>query len=113
MSRGSVHDLLHPKTGQCKLSYVRKFSIAKQTAQGMNWLHQIEPAFLHLDLKPHNLLVDENWVVKVSDFGLSRMKNGESTTVEGLVGSPMYMSPEMMLGKPATTKSDVYRYSTI
>jgi len=113
MARGSVMDIIHPKNGEpSKISIKRKFTFAKETAQGMNWLHQIEPAFLHLDLKPANLLVDENWIVKVSDFGLSRMKNAE-TSVDGLVGSPMYMSPEMMLGKNPTTKSDVYSFGII
>jgi serine/threonine protein kinase len=42
----------------------------------MNYLHRSEPAIIHRDLKSHNLLVDENWKVKVSDFGLSRMLEG-------------------------------------
>jgi serine/threonine protein kinase len=42
-------------------------------ARGMNYLHSRRPPIIHRDLKSHNLLVDESWRVKVSDFGLSRI----------------------------------------
>lgn len=44
-------------------------------AKGMNYLHTSHPTVVHRDLKSPNLLVDKNWVVKVCDFGLSRMKH--------------------------------------
>ncbi len=62
----------------------------------MNWLHNARPQILHLDLKPANLLVDDNWEVKVADFGLSRI-NSRAGPNRGLMGSPVYMSPEMLL----------------
>ena len=68
MTKGSVADVLHPKNSVgSKISLKRKMLIAKETAQGMNYLHMSEPAILHLDLKPANLLIDENWTVKVAD----------------------------------------------
>ena len=83
MPRGSVWDLVHTNKEKNKLSIKRKMLMAKETAQAMNWLHKMQPAFLHLDLKVKisklslfnnknqtaNLLVDENYVVKIADFG--------------------------------------------
>ncbi|KAL1318545.1 hypothetical protein HN51_070862 [Arachis hypogaea] len=49
--------------------------MALDTARGMNYLHNCTPVIVHRDLKSPNHLVDKNWVVKVCDFGLSRMKH--------------------------------------
>jgi serine/threonine protein kinase len=58
-------------------------------------------------LKTQNILVDENWVAKVADFGLSRIKKTEQ---KGAVGSPLYMAPEVLAEQPYSEKADVYRY---
>eukprot|EP01114_Cavostelium_apophysatum_P018441 TRINITY_DN5700_c0_g1_i1.p1 TRINITY_DN5700_c0_g1~~TRINITY_DN5700_c0_g1_i1.p1 ORF type:complete len:732 (+),score=204.70 TRINITY_DN5700_c0_g1_i1:66-2261(+) len=110
MAKGSVFDLLHPKKGECELNFKRRFMMAKDAAQGMNWLHKMQPAFLHLDLKTMNLLVDENFVVKVSDFGLAQMKNKK---YKGHRGSPLYMSPEMLLDQEYGSKADVYSFGIV
>jgi serine/threonine protein kinase len=60
----------------------------------------------HLDLKTQNILVDENWVAKVADFGLSRIKKKDQ---KGAVGSPLYMAPEVLAEQPYSEKADVYR----
>jgi len=92
------------------MNFKRRMLVAKETAQGMNWLHKMQPAFLHLDLKTMNLLVDENFVVKVSDFGLAQMKNKKYT---GKRGSPLYMSPEMLLDETYNSKADVYSFGIV
>ena len=43
----------------------------------MNWLHQNIPPIIHMDLKPDNILYDDNFRIKVCDFGLSRIKEGD------------------------------------
>jgi serine/threonine protein kinase len=54
----------------------------------------MNPPFLHLDLKPANLLVDKNWNVKVADFGLSKIQSGKDD--DGMAGgSPFYMVPRL------------------
>jgi len=78
----------------------------------MNWLHQMNPPFLHLDLKPANLLVDKNLNVKVADFGLSKIHSGKED--DGMAGgSPFYMAPEVLLGRDYDIKSDVYSFGIL
>ena len=87
-----------------------RLGLAKGAALGMNWLHSQKPVFLHLDLKPANLLVDHNWVVKVADFGMSQIKGSASG---GIFGSPFYMAPEMLLEKGYDEKVDVYSFGIV
>jgi len=75
----------------------------------MNWLHCSN--ILHLDLKTQNLLVDENYVVKIADFGLSRIK--QQSKAKGKAGSPLYMAPEMLLDQGYDEKADVYSFGIV
>jgi len=99
----SIDKMLKDKTNPP--SFRQKLAWAKDTAMGINWLHCMKPPFLHLDVKAGNLLVDQSRTVKVSDFGMSAVKN---TT--GGRGTPLWMSPEMLLEKPYTEKTDIYSY---
>lgn len=67
---------------------------------------QKNPPILHLDLKSANVLIDENYVPKVADFGLSILDREEH---KEMVGSPFYMSPEVFTGFEYDTKADIYR----
>jgi len=70
MGQGSLYNLLHnPKV---PMNWDLKLKVALDAAKGMNYLHCSNPIVMHRDLKSHNLLVDDGWRVKVSDFGLSR-----------------------------------------
>lgn len=60
---------------------------------------------MHLDVKPSNLLIDENFRAKVADFGLS---NSRET-----VGSPLWMAPEVLLGETPTTAADVFSFAVV
>eukprot|EP01121_Diplochlamys_sp_Union-15-3_P012068 TRINITY_DN3567_c0_g1_i4.p1 TRINITY_DN3567_c0_g1~~TRINITY_DN3567_c0_g1_i4.p1 ORF type:complete len:388 (-),score=72.42 TRINITY_DN3567_c0_g1_i4:97-1260(-) len=81
--------------------------IAIDTALGMFWLHQTN--ILHLDLKPANLLVNDNWVVKVADFGISQMREN----LDSIGGTLNYMSPEILMGGDVDEKADVYSFGLV
>lgn len=89
----------------------QRLSWAKEAAQGMAWLHANNPAVIHRDLKLANLLYDEHEVVKVCDFGLSHFHDTATRLRDSTPkGTPLYMSPEVMLGRDITAKVDVYSF---
>ncbi|RYR07932.1 hypothetical protein Ahy_B05g075428 [Arachis hypogaea] len=61
-------------------------------ARGINYLHNCTPVIVHHDLKPQNLLVDKNWVVKLCDFGLSRMKHSTFLSSRSIGGTLSYVA---------------------
>ncbi len=64
---------------------------------------------IHRDLKPENILIDGQGWVKVMDFGIARATGGrDHSTTTTLTGTPAYMSPEQIAGKPADARSDIY-----
>eukprot|EP01087_Luapelamoeba_hula_P010598 TRINITY_DN2811_c0_g1_i2.p1 TRINITY_DN2811_c0_g1~~TRINITY_DN2811_c0_g1_i2.p1 ORF type:complete len:711 (-),score=170.90 TRINITY_DN2811_c0_g1_i2:53-2185(-) len=111
MPRGSCFDLIHPTDPKKKIVFKQRMKFAKDIALGMNWLHLSTPPILHLDLKPQNVLVDKNWVVKVADFGLSKVKQKDKS--QGTTGSPIYMAPEVLSDKPYDEKADVYSFGIL
>jgi len=70
-----------------------------------------ELAIVHRDIKPENLLLSHSGEVKVADFGLARVQNIDTaalTQVGVAMGTPLYMSPEQVEGKPVDARSDLY-----
>lgn len=96
--------------GDCDvvLSWNQRLVIACGTADGMAYLHAQTPAIIHRDLKSLNLLLDEDWSCKVTDFGLSRFKAGDDK-MTGQVGTYHWMAPEVINSEEYTEKADVYR----
>eukprot|EP01127_Copromyxa_protea_P021033 TRINITY_DN7130_c0_g1_i1.p1 TRINITY_DN7130_c0_g1~~TRINITY_DN7130_c0_g1_i1.p1 ORF type:complete len:469 (-),score=68.87 TRINITY_DN7130_c0_g1_i1:86-1492(-) len=112
MPNGDVERLLHDKN--VELSLCRRMVMAKDVALGMNWLHCNNPIFIHRDLKSSNLLLDENFRVKVCDFGFSQSKeHGQMLTDSGLKGTPLWMAPEVMRSKAFNEKVDVYSFGIV
>ncbi|MFS7943618.1 putative protein kinase TKL-CTR1-DRK-2 family [Helianthus anomalus] len=111
LPRGSLYKLLHRTNVQ--LDEKRRMRMALDVAKGMNYLHTSNPVIVHRDLKTPNLLVDKNWVVKVCDFGMSRMKHHTFLSSKSTAGTPEWMAPEVLRNEPATEKCDVYSFGVI
>ena len=78
------------------------------TARGLTYLHKdCRQKIVHLDIKPHNILLDEDFNAKVSDFGFSKLVDrDQSQVVTSIRGTPGYMAPEWM-SSVITEKVDV------
>ncbi|CAJ1952066.1 unnamed protein product [Sphenostylis stenocarpa] len=111
LPRGSLYRLLHRPNSQ--LDERRRLKMALDAARGMNYLHNCSPVIVHRDLKSPNLLVDKNWVVKVCDFGLSRMKHSTFLSSRSTAGTAEWMAPEVLRNEPSNEKCDVYSFGVI
>src|SRR5258706_946699 len=87
-------------------------SIAAQVADGLSYAHQ--HGVVHRDIKPANIMVAPSGPVKITDFGIARMRSSGDLTQTGMMlGSPKYMSPEQVIGKRADHRSDVFSLGII
>ncbi|OVA08444.1 Protein kinase domain [Macleaya cordata] len=111
LPRGSLYRLLHRPN--IHLDEKRRLRMALDVAKGMNYLHTSHPTIVHRDLKSPNLLVDKNWVVKVCDFGLSRLKHHTFLSSKSTAGTPEWMAPEVLRNEPSNEKCDVYSFGVI
>ncbi|KAK2373193.1 Serine/threonine-protein kinase sty17 [Trifolium repens] len=105
MSRGSLYDFLHRQKGVFKLPSLLKVAI--DVSKGMNYLHQNN--IIHRDLKTANLLMDENELVKVADFGVARVQT-QSGVMTAETGTYRWMAPEVIEHKPYDQKADVFSF---
>jgi serine/threonine-protein kinase len=88
-------------------------SVASQVAEGLAYAH--EHGVVHRDIKPANIMVLADGPVKITDFGIARMRaNNDELTQSGMMlGSPKYMSPEQVIGKRADHRSDIFSLGVI
>jgi serine/threonine protein kinase len=87
-------------------------SIAAQVAEGLAYAHQ--NGVVHRDIKPANIMVVSDGPVKITDFGIARMRASLDLTQTGvMLGSPKYMSPEQVIGKRADHRSDIFSLGVI
>lgn len=78
-----------------------------QALRGVAAGHKL--GIIHRDLKPSNLMITEEGVVKITDFGIAKVRNNSGQTrVSTRVGSASYMAPEQILGRPVDEKTDIY-----
>ncbi|KAL2948938.1 hypothetical protein AAZX31_20G151300 [Glycine max] len=117
MKNGSLDKWIFPSyQGRDRLlDWTTRFNIAIATAQGIAYFHeQCRDRIIHCDIKPENILVDENFCPKVSDFGLAKLMGREHSHVVTMVrGTRGYLAPEWVSNRPITVKADVYSYGML
>lgn len=86
--------------------------LAMGIAYGMAYLHSKKPPLIHRDLKSANLLVDESYTIKISDFGLCRVR-AYAQTMTGNCGTYQWMAPEILNNSHYTEKADIYSYGIV
>ncbi|KAG5682050.1 hypothetical protein PVAND_011438 [Polypedilum vanderplanki] len=106
---GSLHQVL--KEGSKVITPYRVVSWSKQIATGMNYLHSNK--IIHRDLKSPNILIGENEIIKISDFGTCREWNGVLSTKMSFCGTVAWMAPEIIRNELCSEKVDVWSYAVV
>ena len=118
MPNGSLDKLIYNQGSSsttCHLEWKMLYEIAIGIARGLEYLHRgCNTRILHFDIKPHNILLDENFRAKISDFGLAKLSKNDQSSVSviGTRGTTGYIAPEVCsnhFGR-VSFKSDVYSY---
>ncbi|XP_071914985.1 PR5-like receptor kinase isoform X3 [Coffea arabica] len=122
MPNGSLDKFIYQKrsssgdmTKDCQLEWKTLYEIAVGTARGLEYLHKgCNTRIVHLDIKPHNILLDKDFCPKISDFGLARLCKQKQSILStiGARGTAGYIAPEVFCRSfgGISHKSDVYSY---
>ncbi|KAK4579508.1 hypothetical protein RGQ29_029256 [Quercus rubra] len=124
MTNGSLDFWLHQgldnENQSRNLSLLQRLNVAIDVASAIDYLHNhsMQPV-IHCDLKPSNVLLDNDMVAHVSDFGLARLlpitndSSGKQTSTIGIKGSIGYVAPEYGMGGEASIEADMYSYGIL
>ncbi|CAJ2653368.1 unnamed protein product [Trifolium pratense] len=123
MPNGSLEKLLHDIEGSDNhnLNFTQRIDIALDVAHALNYLHNdTEQVVVHCDVKPSNVLLDDDLVAHLGDFGLARLIHGatghsnkdqiSSSTIKGTIG---YLPPKYGAGGPVSSQGDIYSYGIL
>ena len=117
MANGSLDSYLFKSGGSAAkvLSWGQRYVVALGVARGLAYLHEkCRECIIHCDIKPENILLDDEMGAKLADFGMAKLVGHDFsrvlTTMRGTLG---YLAPEWLTGAPVTAKADVYSFGLL
>ncbi|KAM0877372.1 hypothetical protein ACQ4PT_035511 [Festuca glaucescens] len=118
VDNGSLANVLFQSSGNSGklLGWKQRFNIALGVAKGLAYLHnECLEWIIHCDMKPENILLDDEMEPKITDFGLAKLLNrdGSDSGLSRIRGTRGYMAPEWVSSLPITEKVDVYSYGVV
>ncbi|KAJ0736028.1 putative protein kinase RLK-Pelle-LRR-I-1 family [Helianthus annuus] len=120
VAKGSLDDYLGNMDGMTNLVWAQRLQICLDIAHGLNYLHTHidgKPMIIHPDIKSANILLDDNWVAKIADFGLSKLQraNQQGTTLitNNIAGTEVYLDPEYKNTGKLKKESDIYSFGVV
>ena len=93
------------------VTVVRKLRWIEQVCSALGYAHQRR--VIHRDVKPSNLMVDQDGLIRVVDFGIARIVGGSLTKMSTVIGTPGYMSPEQLQGGAIDSRSDIFAVGAV
>lgn len=94
-----------------RLSVEQVIDVIFKCAKALDYAHR--HGVVHRDIKPANIMLGEDGVIKIMDFGIAQMEKLDETQPVGLIGSPYYMSPEQVREEPVGPQSDLYSLGAV
>ena len=118
VDNGSLANVLFQSAGNSGrfLGWKQRFTIALGVAKGLAYLHnECLEWIIHCDMKPENILLDDEMEPKITDFGLAKLLNrdGSDSGLSRIRGTRGYMAPEWVSSLPITEKVDMYSYGVV
>jgi eukaryotic-like serine/threonine-protein kinase len=104
-------DLQHRLARQEPMSLRRKLEVASEICDGLSFAHR--RGLVHRDVKPANIFITDDGVVKLLDFGLARMVTSELTRSNMMMGTLNYMSPEQVRGERTDHRADIFSFGVV
>ncbi|CAL4991760.1 unnamed protein product [Urochloa decumbens] len=113
LSKGSLDDILH-SDNKVPINLDMRLRIAAESADGLAYMHsKTTTKILHGDVKSANILLDDNFMPKISDFGISRLIQRDKQHTLSIIGDKSYMDPIYLQTGLLTEKSDVYSFGVV
>nr|CAD40795.3 OSJNBb0076A22.6 [Oryza sativa Japonica Group] len=108
----TLHYLIHSQNDPSIRTLEIRLKVAAESAEAFSYLHSLDHPILHGDVKSMNILLSNNFIAKISDFGCSKIRaaDGHDDVVKGTIG---YLDPEYLLKFELTDKSDVYSFGVV